>query len=144
MKTSIQQTDNLIALIMTVHNMTCMDTVKHISKTIHIYNHFVSFVEYIHVILKKYEINIRIPFSESFFLFGERAKLVCNVEKSLLVGILETSSAIPAAMIGVNTPSVCCRFLGVCSIFPVVYQTTGKLRTETCESAEQTVSNFSL
>lgn len=139
MKTSIQQTDNLIALIMTVHNMTCMDTVN-----THIYNHFVSFVEYIHVILKKYEINIRIPFSESFFLFGERAKLVCNVEKSLLVGILETSSAIPAAMIGVNTPSVCCRFLGVCSIFPVVYQTTGKLRTETCESAEQTVSNFSL
>lgn len=60
---------------------------KHFSKTIHIYNHFVSFVEYIHVILKKYEINIRIPFSESFFLFGERAKLVCNVEKSLLVGI---------------------------------------------------------
>lgn len=117
---------------------------KHFSKTIHIYNHFVSFVQYIHVILKKYEINIRIPFSESFFLFGERAKLVCNVEKSLFVGILETSSAIPAAMIGVNTPSVCCRFLGVCSIFPVVYQTTGKLRTETCESAEQTVSNFSL
>lgn len=119
---------------------------KHFSKTIHIYmyKHFVSFVEYIHVILKKYEINIRIPFSESFFLFGERAKLVCNVEKSLLVGILETSSAIPAAMIGVNTPSVCCRFLGVCSIFPVVYQTTGKLRTETCESAEQTVSNFCL
>lgn len=34
MKTSIQQTDNLIALIMTVHNMTCMDTVKHMNGSI--------------------------------------------------------------------------------------------------------------
>lgn len=104
------------------------------------FNHFVSFFEYI-ILKKKKIIIICIPFSESFFLFGERAKLVCNVEKSLLVGILETSSAIPSVIIGVNTPSVCCRFLGVCSIFPVVYQTTGKLGTEMCESAEQTPSN---
>lgn len=44
---------------------------KYFSKIIYIYNYFVLFVEYIYVILKKYEINICILFFE-FFFFLER------------------------------------------------------------------------
>ena len=82
---------------------------------------------------------LKIPFSESFFLLGERAKFDCRVEKSLLVEILETSSAIPVVILAVNTPSVCCRFLCVCSIFPVVFQTTGRPAAESANQPNQTV-----
>lgn len=94
---------------------------KYFSKIIYIYNYFVLFVEYIYVILKKYEINICILFFEFFFFFGERVKLVCNEEKFLLVGILEMLFVIFVVMIGVNILFVCCCFLGVCFIFFVVY-----------------------
>lgn len=87
----------------------------------------------------KVKLIFKIPFSESFFLLGERAKFDCRVEKSLLVEILETSSAIPVVILAVNTPSVCCRFLCVCSIFPVVFQTTGRPAAESANQPNQTV-----